>query len=274
MAFACAISGCGFVKTFYHNAPDIIAWWLDDYFDFTADQKAILKPALTRVHDWHRQHQLPEDIATLQALKLAVSADRITPAEACTHLDQLKMRLSALQVAFIPVISEIAPLLSDAQLRYLKQKLNKRAEKWKSEWWQETPAEQIEARLEKTVELAEKVYGNVSTTQRDLIKQKLLASPTRPSIIYSEIGRRNQDIIQIIIALRSHELHPSQKHALIEAGFARLQSSPNVEYQSHANQLSQRTCETISELHATTSRLQKEHASAWIGDITNQLSTP
>lgn len=274
VAFACALTGCGFVKTFYNNAPEIMAWWLDDYFDFTADQKAMLKPALTRIHTWHRQHQLPEEIATLKSLKLAVSNDRISPTEVCVQIDQFKIRLNTLQAAFIPVISEIAPSLSDAQLSYLKQKLNQRAEKWKSEWWQETPAEQIDARLEKTVEFAEKVYGNVSAAQRDLIKQKLLANPTKPALVYSEIRRRNQDIIQLIIALRNHELHPAQKQALIEAGFARLQASPNAEYQSHANLLTQRTCETIAELHTSTSRLQKEHASAWIGDITNQLSTP
>lgn len=268
---ACAMSGCGFVKTFYANAPDIIAWWLDDYFDFTAKQKAILNPALTRIHQWHRQHQLPEDIATLNALKLAVSTDRISPTEVCAQLDQLKKRLNTLQVAFIPVISEIAPLLTDPQLSYLKQQLNKRTEKWKSEWWQETPAEQMEARLEKSVSFAEKVYGNVATAQRDLIKQKLLATPTNPAIIYSEILRRNQDIVQIIITLRSNELNPSQKRDLIEAGFERLQSSPNLQYQLHANQITQRTCETVSALHVSTSRLQKEHAMHWLSDIEQQL---
>jgi hypothetical protein len=269
--FACSISGCGFVKTFYNNAPEVITWWLDDYFDFTTDQNALLKDALIRVHDWHRNHQLPEDIKTLTALKHALSEESISASQACAHIDQIKMRFNVLQVAFIPVISEIAPLIGDEQLTYLKQKLNKRAEKWKSEWWQETPKEQIEARLEKTVDFAEKVYGNLSEAQREMIAQKLLNSPTQPSIVYTEILRRNQDIIQIINALRSNELNQTQKNTLIEAGFDRLQSSPNIAYQLHANQMTQRTCEIVSELHTSTSQLQKQHANAWISAILNQL---
>jgi len=266
-----SVSACGFIKTFYNNSPEIVAWWLDDYFDFKTDQNALLKPALTRIHHWHRNHQLPEDIATLKALKLAVSEESMSPSEACVQIDKIKMRLNALQVAFIPVISEIAPLISDEQLIYLKQKLNKRAEKWKSEWWQETASEQIEARLEKILDFAEKVYGNLSLAQREIIKQKLMASPTEPSIIYAEILRRNEDIIQTIIALRNNELNQTKKDALIEAGFGRLQSSPNIKYQLHANQITQRTCEMVSELHESTSQTQKKHANAWINDISNQL---
>jgi hypothetical protein len=269
--FACSISGCGFVRTFYNNAPEVVTWWLDDYFDFTTDQNALLKGALIRVHDWHRNHQLPEDIKTLTALKHALSEENISASQACAHIDQMKMRFNVLKVAFIPVISEIAPLIGDKQLTYLKQKLNKRADKWKSEWWQATTKEQMEARLEKIVDFSMKVYGNLSEAQREMIAQKLLNSPTQPSIVYTEILRRNQDIIQIFTALRADELNQTQKHTLIEAGFERLQSSPNLEYQLHANQITQRTCEMLSELHVSTSQLQKQHASAWIGGILNQL---
>ncbi len=267
----CSLSSCSFIKTIYQNAPEIVAWWLDDYFDFTANQQAILKPALTRVHQWHRSQQLAGDIATLTTIQLALSEDRVSAAEVCAHIDTIKSRLNHLQAAFTPVISELAPLISDKQLAYLKQKLNKRAEKWKSEWWQETPTEQIEARLDKTVDFAEKVYGHLSAGQRELIKQKLTANPTKPSIIYTEILRRNQDIFQIITALRSNELTPSKKQVMIEAGFARLQASPNLEYQTHADQITQRTCELVSELHASTSAIQKKHATTWIADLSNQL---
>lgn len=270
--FVSLIAGCSFVKTFYNNAPTALAWWLDDYFDFTNDQKAILNPALNHVHDWHRNSQLPQYIATLQKIKLAINEDNMSSEQVCDQIQKVKISLNTLQMSFIPVISEIAPLVSDEQLTYLSQKLSKRAEKWKSEWWQETAQEQLEARLEKTEEYAEKVYGNLSSEQRTLIKQKLLRTPTQPQIIYAEILRRNDDVLKSIRELRNAGMTDSQKFELIKSGLERLQHSPNEDYQQHANLITQRTCEMIADLHVSTNQLQKQHASDWVGRLEDQLS--
>lgn len=265
------MSGCGFVKTIYNNAPEVVAWWLDDYIHLTSDQQAILIPALNRIHEWHRNTQLPEDIAMLQALQIAVSQGNISTSEACAYIDQIKLRFNVLQVAFVPLISEIAPLISDEQLSYLKQKLDKRAEKWKAQWWQATPAEQLEARVDKIEAFAEKVYGNISAKQREQIRQKLLAYPTQPAIFYNEINRRNADVIQTIIALKHSQLNEIKQYALIQAAFGRLELSPDKAYQSHADSITQRTCEMVSVLHSSADAFQKQHASNWFGNILNQF---
>lgn len=46
LALALATLSCSLVKTAYNNAPVLIAWRLDDYFNFSETQKAKLKPAL------------------------------------------------------------------------------------------------------------------------------------------------------------------------------------------------------------------------------------
>jgi hypothetical protein len=58
---------------------------LDDYFDFKNDQNTLLKVALIRIHNSHRNHELPEDIATLQRLKLTLSEDSISSSQACAQ---------------------------------------------------------------------------------------------------------------------------------------------------------------------------------------------
>ncbi len=265
------INSCSLVQSVYNNAPEVMSWWLDEYFDFTKAQKALLSPALHQVHEWHRNEQLPEYIAILQGLKYSASRDSITASEACEHIEKMKTSFSTLQLAFIPTILELAPLISDKQLAYLKQKLAKRADKWKSEWWQATPAAQLEARLEKTEEYVEKVYGSVNAAQLALIKQKLQETPTQPAIVYAEILRRNEDIVQIIIALRENALNEEQKTALIKAGFTRLQESPNKAYQQHANQINQRTCDIIADVHNLSDAKQKKHASDWFWQFEQQL---
>ncbi|MDO8960597.1 MAG: DUF6279 family lipoprotein [Methylophilus sp.] len=260
------------MNTFYGNAPEVVRWWLDDYFDFTSPQKTVLDPALHRLHAWHRQQQLPEYIAILQDLKSAANKEQISSDEACQKIDRVKASMSALQLAFIPVIIEVAPLLSDQQLAYFKKKLSKRANKWKDEWWQESTEAQIDARFEKIEDFAEKVYGNLNAAQRTLIRKKLEDSHTQPSIAYDEMLRRNEDAYQIITTLHKTTLSDSQKTDLLKEGFLRLTDSPNPTYLQHAKQVTIRTCEIISHLHALTNATQKQHANAWFGKQITQLS--
>ena len=72
-------------KKNFNNAPEVVTSWLGDYFDFTNDQNTLLKVALIRIHDSHRNHELPEDIATLQRLKLALSENSISSSQACAQ---------------------------------------------------------------------------------------------------------------------------------------------------------------------------------------------
>lgn len=147
--FFCLLSSCALVKTAYNNAPQVLGWWLDDYFDFTQSQRKVLDPALQQLHDWHRQNQLSAYVETLKILQTAINKPHITPAEICENAEVFSATLKELQQKSIPIIIEMAPLLTDKQLHYFQTKLDKRAQKWKSEWWQESPEAQIEARLER-----------------------------------------------------------------------------------------------------------------------------
>jgi Spy/CpxP family protein refolding chaperone len=270
--FACLVNSCGLVNTAYNNAPELIGWWLDGYFEFTKSQKAQLKLALHDIHDWHRKQQLPEYVNILSELQSVVSKDNIKPSEACEKIEQIKSSVTTLQLAFVPAITTMAGTLSDRQLAYLSQKLSERADKWKSEWWQDTPEAQVKARLEKIEDYAEKVFGRLSKTQRARIKHQLENSDIQPSITYAEILRRNEDIVQIITAIRNPTLSQDDKYALVSAGFERLQLSPNLVYQAYAKQVNQRTCEIIADLQQSTDHTQKAHAVAWLGKYISQFS--
>jgi hypothetical protein len=266
------INSCGLVKTVYNNAPEALGWWLDGYFDFTQTQKSILNPALHRLHDWHRQNQLPSYILTLQDLQKMVIKEHISANEACGKIDGFRENFSELQVESIPMIIEIAPLLSDEQLQHFQTKLERRALKWKSEWWQETPEEQLEVRLDKIESFAEKVYGTLSESQLAMLKQNLAISSIKPALTYAEILRRNEDVYQIVTVLQNQSLSNENKSQLVKDGFERLKSSPNPAYQVYANQVKQRTCEIMAELHASTNAKQKQHAKDWLENYIVQFS--
>jgi hypothetical protein len=261
---AIGIVSCSLVKTAYNNAPEAMHWWLDDYFDFTESQNEKLKPALHTLHDWHRQTQLPLYVEMLQNIQSHLSKDEIESSTVCETMKSMQDIMQNIQLETSSTIVEIAPMLSDKQLSHFQKMLQKRTLKWKSEWLQETQEEQIEARLEKTIDYAERVYGNLNESQKNMLKQKLLASNYKAEISYTEILRRNEDALQIVTSLKRENLDLEKKQSLVKQGFERLRNSPNPVYKNYENQVKQGNCEMIADLHATTDLKQKQHAKAWL----------
>ena len=270
--FSCLIISCSLVKTGYNNAPTLTIWWLNDYFNFTQSQNLALKTSLQNLHNWHRQNQLPTYITLLQDMQTSFAKDQISAAEACEKIDAIKLSIRTMQIESIPIIVEIAPLLSDIQLQRFQQKLDKRSEKWKAEWWQISKQEQLKARLEKTEDFAEKVYGRLSEAQLIKLKQRLTQADINPEISYKEILRRNDDAFKILTELQNSALSLDEKSQLVKAGFDRIQKSPNQTYQTYADNLANHTCEIIADLHASTSAKQKLHAKNWLQDYIDQVS--
>jgi uncharacterized protein with von Willebrand factor type A (vWA) domain len=264
LLLAIAVASCSLVKTAYNNAPEAMHWWLDDYFDFTEAQNKELKPALHALLNWHRKTQLPLYVEMLQKIQSDLSEESIEPSTVCETLNTMQDAMQAIQIESTSTIVEIAPMLSDKQLSYFQKKLQKRTLKWKSEWLQDTREEQVEARLERVIDYAEKVYGNLNKSQKLMLQQKLLASNYKAEITYAEVLRRNADALEIVRSLQRENLDQEQKLMLVKQGFDRLKNSPNPVYQNYADQVKQSSCEMIADLHATTNVKQKQHAKAWL----------
>lgn len=267
------LASCSLIKTVYNNAPEATHWWLDDYFNFTQAQSAVLKPALHQLHDWHRQTQLPAYINLLQHMQNDLSQETISTEKVCSTISTMQDYLQAIQSEASPIILEMAPSLSEKQFAYFEKKLQKRAEKWKSEWLQDTPEEQVTARLEKLVDYSERIYGNLNKTQKAMLKQKLSASDFKPEITYQEILRRNDDALQTVKTLATGSLSESQRQQRLRQAFKRLRYSPHKTYQIYADQAKQRSCEILAELHASTDNKQKQHAIDWLEKLINQFKT-
>ncbi|HEY0561754.1 MAG TPA: DUF6279 family lipoprotein [Methylophilus sp.] len=269
---ACSLNSCGLINTAYNNAPSLVSWWLDDYLDFSPAQTALLNPALITLHDWHRQTQLPLYVSLLQDLQGTLAQAQFTPEVACDKLDQMKSGFTTLQLQSVPIMLTMAPLITEQQHTYLQKKLAERTQKWKKEWWPASTEDQIEVRVEKAVDIAEKVYGGLSDAQRSMLALGIKNSGIQPELTYREILRRNQDIQQAIRALQDTTLSTMQKSQHIQEGFARFQHSPDPVYAAYAEQNKQRTCELIAEFHQHTNTQQKQHAQNWLAGYIGQFS--
>ena len=273
------IVGCSLFKTSYNSAPKLVIWWLDDYFDLNQSQQLVLEPALQGLHNWHRQHQLPQHIEQLKSFQISLDANNLTAQTVCNQIQSAKITVYALQTQSIPAILKLALLLDDKQLSRFEQKLDKRTQKWKKEWWQNSKEDQLSVRLDKAEDFAEKVYGDINAEQLTLIKQRLILANSNPEKSYNEILRRNIDAFNILKALKTPK--PANINGkefddsaidLVQAGFDRMQKSPNADYQQYVNTLNSHSCETVAALHATTNEKQRLHAKNWINEYIVQLT--
>lgn len=247
-------------------------WWLDDYFNFTSTQQVALKPSLQKLHQWHRQNQLPNYLMQLQDMQAKLANEQISANEVCEIIDVIKLSIHTLQIEAVPIVVEIAPLLSAQQLVYFQNKLKERAEKWKSDWWQETKEGQLATRLEKTEDFAEKVYGDLNDAQLNILKQSLAQAKVNPAIGYAEIQRRHENTFTILSALQNTTLTEDEKLQLVKTGFENLQKSPNQAHQTDADKMRNYTCETMAMFHANTTAKQKLHAKNRLNDYIVQLT--
>ena len=271
LLLAGSMISCSLVKTAYNNAPALVTWRLDDYFNFSEVQKAKLKPALQDLHAWHRKNELPRYVSLLNEIHDDLHHD-VNAQIACQRIASIKSNVQTLQTKIIPIIVDVADTMSEKQLQHLQKKLEKRNQEWKEEWWQETIEEQREVRLDKSTDFAEKVYGDLNEKQISLLKQSIAKSDIDPTLIYAEILRRDEDALTILKALRNPASSNEEKSQLVRAGFERLQNSPNQAYQAYIDKLTQQTCETIASLHATTTTKQRSHAQQWVEDYKTQFT--
>jgi hypothetical protein len=272
LTLALSVISCSVVKTAYNNAPALIAWRLDDYFNFSDAQKAKLKPALQDLHTWHRKNELPRYVSFLNEVNNDFSHE-VSAQTACQRIESIKSNAQTLQTRIVPIIVEIGETLSEKQLQHFQQRLEKRNEEWKDEWWQETIKEQQEARLDKSKDFAEKVYGDLEDKQINILKQSIAKNNFDPALVYSEILRRDEDALNILKALRNPALSNEEKSQLVRAGFDRMQNSPYQAYQAHIDNITQQACETIASLHATTNAKQRLHAQQWVDDYKTQFTS-
>ena len=266
------IASCSLIKTSYNNAPALTIFWLDDYFSFSQAQNLTLKPSLQKLHQWHRQTQLSQYINLLQAMQTGLAQEQINANDVCDTFTNIKLNIHALQLESIPIIVEMAPLLSDKQLKRFQLKLVKRSDKWKDDYWQESKQKQVAERLEKAEDFAEKIYGNLNDAQLILLKQRITEANINPAISYKEIQRRNEDAFTILSSLQNSTLTPDEQYQLVKAGFERLQKSPEPIYQNYTDELTKLTCEAVANLHATTDEKQKLHAKNWLQDYIVQMT--
>lgn len=276
-----SVQGCSTVRLGYNQAPLAAYWYLDDYVDFSEEQKPAVKAALNELHQWHRQTQLPAYIETLQKMQRQMS-EPLTPAKACEFYQEVQERImmsleGAVRLDQTPAASfklQKLATLDRNQLLTMERKFAKSNAKYREDYLTGSPRQMAEKRLEQAVSRTESLYGKLDDRQQALLKTRLEQSGFDPEMAYAERLRRQQDMLQALRSLAapgsaagSAAMTPAAAKTLaagpaLEGVFSRAVLSPDISFREHAKKIRTQNCQTLADVHNSTTPAQRQKALA------------
>ncbi|MBA3058474.1 DUF6279 family lipoprotein [Rhodoferax sp.] len=253
---ALLLSGCSALKLGYNNAPELGYWWFDGFLDFNDPQSTQVRVELAGLQAWHRQSELPRYVSILQKLQ-RLAPTTVTAGQLCEAYGELKPRLQAILDQAEPGIAALAPSLSPEQLLHLQRQLEKRSEKWRSEWLAGSLDERNERRVKQLAERAEVLYGSLGEGQLVLLRERLTALPFDADLRARESQRRHRDVLQTLRQIQGSTPSDASARSALRAWLARTVNSPDAVYRKQQDMATQATCQSLAALHNSTTPAQR-----------------
>jgi len=253
------LQACSAVKLGYHQLPTIGYWWLDAHLSFTDSQTGEVRQALSQLHSWHRQQELPVYASWLGALA-AQSSNTLTEQETCKVWDDAQRLLDRTVRESIRQAAPLALQLGPQQLQHLARHWERKNEEWEDEWLRGSPKARLERRFERAVDRYADFYGPLTRAQETLVRQQLQQSVWTPEWGRRDRQRRQQDLLSTLQRFQQGERSPAQAEAALLGVWQRWVQPPQLQDQQVMTDLTRQACRQLAELHNTTSPEQRQRA--------------
>ncbi len=259
LATALALAGCSAVKLGYASLPHVALWWLDGYVDLSDEQEPRVRDEIAALHAWHRRDELPRVIQLLGRMEQLAPGDISAP-QACAVLGEIQLRLKAVAFQAEPAAVALAANLSPRQLRHLARKYRSNNERFRREWLELAPDEQLQKRQAQVLDRLESIYGRLEEPQRAVLGQRLARTVWDPQRMLAQWQRRQRDLLAILERIRSGGLAPADAGDLLRGWVERLQQPADAADRAYQDAVLQEGCATFAAVHQSTTAAQREHA--------------
>ncbi|WP_341921131.1 DUF6279 family lipoprotein [Polaromonas sp. YR568] len=250
---------CSAVKFAYNQATELAYWQLNSYFEFDDTQKPLVREELARLHQWHRQTQLPAYVETLEKWKAWLPTE-IDEVRACGIFEEVKTRLQAISDRAAPAMGSVVGRLGPEQLEALKRKFSKLNTEYRDDFLEGSPEDLINRRQKKAVSRAEMLYGTLDDRQLAVLRSRISQSVFDARLSLAEYQRRQRDALQSLGPLIAGRATSEQARPLMQAYFDRAVNSPDPAYRSYQERLTRDSCKTFAALHNSTTVAQRARA--------------
>lgn len=254
-----SLLACSAVKLAYNQASELAYWQLNSYFEFDDTQKPLVREELARLHQWHRQTQLPAYVETLEQWTAWLPAE-IDEARACGIFEEVKTRLQAISDRAVPAMGTVVGTLGPEQLDALKRKFSKLNAEYRDDFLEGRPEDLVNRRLKKAVSRAEMLYGTLDDKQLAVLRSRITQSVFDARLSLAEYQRRQRDALQSLGPLIAGRATSGQARPLMQAYVERAVNSPDPAYRNYQERLTRDSCKTFAALHNSTTAAQRAKA--------------
>jgi Family of unknown function (DUF6279) len=253
------LGACSAIKIAYNQSPELIYFWLDGQLDFSSAQSLKVRDDLASLHEWHRRTQLLVYVELLRNIEQKMTVS-LTANEVCAFVDDARDKLDAVINQAEPAIVATAINLSPTQIRHLEQRNSKANTEWREKWLDANPSSLAKLRLTQYEDRLEMLYGKLTDTQRERLREVVQAARFDGTPGYRERLRRQRETVETLQSVMGGKLPLAQSQALVHAYLRRSLTSPDPAYREHLNGQIQAACELVSRVHNMTTAEQRATA--------------
>lgn len=261
------LQGCSAVRLGYGNADSLIRWWVDRYVDMPAEQDALVRERLLRLHAWHRKTQLQEYVGVLrQAQKLAggqpAVADVLTLGDGMVHLGR------TLAEQATPDIADFVATLAPEQIQRMAERLaEKNLDHAREAQLADGESGQRKARYKKLLERAEYWFGDFSGEQKAALRRMIDGQSSGSQFWYDERLRRQREWLALVRQVQRERPPREQVVRLLRDYAARFDMPVDPARLVQAQALRRASAELAVAVLAMTTPAQRAHAQNKLGDL-------
>lgn len=250
------LSACSAIKLGYQQLPTLSFWWLDSTVSFSSAQSTAAKEAIDKLYQWHRREELPAYGELLQRIS-QMSAGPVQAEQVCAVAADVQARLDVLMRQAVVQAAPVALALGPRQLSHMARHWENKNEEWEKEWLQGDAQARLERRLDKAVNRFNSFYGDLNPTQISMVKAQLAQSPWTAEWGRRDRQRRQQDLLSTLQRIAQSGMPTAQAEALLWGVWQRWLQPADPAQRAVLNNLSQRACDNLAQLHNTTTPEQR-----------------
>lgn len=272
-----ALGGCTAVQFTYNQGAWLAHWWLDRYADFNDQQSQQVKAGLADWFAWHRRTQLPLYADELRRAQTLVEGTP-TAAQVCALLDGWRGHLQRALAQGVPAAAALAPSFSAPQLAQVARQQAKTLAEARKTYLQPVAAERLEARLGRSREGFERLYGPLEPAQTQLLQGLLAESPFDAERWLADRQARQQALLQQWQGWVRSGASAAQVDADLRRLLAESQRPAAPEALAHQQRNNEANCQVVARVHQASTPAQRRHAlrvlKGWEADMRRLASQP
>lgn len=252
MSWSCSRYLASFV---YNRADSFMLDKIDDYFDVSDSQEAMLGPRLKVLHQWHRNYEMPHYERLLTSLYRDVSGG-LTAQEYDRIYNQLKIRRDTTFLKIIPDSAAFLVTVKPGQVNTLKKEMQE-----SNEELEELVAMSKQQRRQKLYENFEEFFedyvGDLNEQQQARLRGLVNDFPDRSAMRLKYRKLRQQQFASLLLSPEGRD----KKHvaAVLKSWLVPIERGYPAPYRTVLNQYYSSIKNMILQIDATLTADQRQH---------------